>query len=154
MYIAVKVVTVDVFNLLFCNYFIMWAFVFNIWQVWYDTIKCLRCLEPKMDPSEWIKNAEVSLSWKANSFHYTKWAILFWNLWFVESMCIYSHSMAARDFVFPGLDLHCRVRGLAGTSVCEVQSIFLQGTEPASCYTYVVIKWKILFLKPWYYDLI
>lgn len=43
---------------------------------------------------------------------------------FVESVCIYSHSMAARDIAFPRLDVQCRVRGLAVTSVCEVQSIF------------------------------
>lgn len=146
MYIGVKIVTVNVFSLLFCGYFIVWTLVFNIWQVWYDTIKCLRCLEPKVDPGEWLKNAEMSLSWKSNSLCYIKWAILFWNLSVAESIFIVR--------VWQLGILHRRVRRLAVNSVCEVQSVFYQGTEPASCYTYVVTKMENTLLKPWYYGLI
>lgn len=76
-----------------------------------------------MDQSEWLKNGEVSVSWKASSL-YTKWAILFWNLLFAERECIYGDSMAARDFAFCRLAFHHRVCGFAVTSVCEAQYIF------------------------------
>lgn len=117
----------------------VWSFVFNLWQIWYDTSKCLCCLEPKMDQSEWFKNsANISVSWKAN-FLYTKWVILFWNLSLDERECIYyGDSIAARDFAFCILAFHHGVCGLTTTSVREVQYSFFFFFSPRRSASFVL----------------